>query len=658
MPSKQDKGKGKAPAPAPYVPSPIILEALEANLLYVHTWIGSLNNRLIAKVTEDPQMFEEFRKNASFLNDLHRQIVRFRDEIWISPALQIMATLSLLADDWKVPGEEWMYGDTEFTHLLEVLGWFDFDSEPPEFYLSEAPRSVLPSTLPRSTPPASPVVASGSQDFVMGSPLAGDHLPAISSPVAGPSTLPVAGSSKPVQKRKAPNSPTAGSSRTKRPKVAQSSIKKVAFVETSDDAGSPPPIRYKTRSRSKKTPMATASESETMVADPPSKPLSSKDSNAKRKKRTAPILPSASVEELWASSAPSHVFPESWIGEARNMDLQLNLGEAKLSLESILKAGRSVTFFDRFTPCGRCIYFGYADCKPLWAASGKSSHRPTCARCFAGKQKCSYFNPDDSQSGLKKLEAASSNNLLLAKIALRLHRELQAYDDLRIAQMAAYKSARSVWKNIQESQRLLRAAGRDPVEVFKGLQTDEDFKMTSSEVKALGDALGWSLSGTAVEEVEENAPPSIPLPSSSTINLPASVATSGVSEKVSADEEEEEEGDSDGGSSDSASAEASSAIAKSTTVQDAEDTEDPSVQEPEVAITAHNLIDDEAEEASSEDSSDGEETDEEETADWKLSPSDLEGLSPVARAVMEKLARERLAYEKAFGHPMYRKRRA
>ena len=66
MPSKQDKGKGKAPATEPYIPSPIILDALEANLLFVHTWIGSLNNRLIAKVTEEPQLFE-FRENGSFL---------------------------------------------------------------------------------------------------------------------------------------------------------------------------------------------------------------------------------------------------------------------------------------------------------------------------------------------------------------------------------------------------------------------------------------------------------------------------------------------------------------------------------------------------------------------------------------------------------------
>ncbi|KAG7089708.1 hypothetical protein E1B28_011363 [Marasmius oreades] len=299
----------------------------------------------------------------------------------------------------------------------------------------------------------------------------------------------------------------------------------------------------------------------------PGRVSKSKDKKKRAEKPTPP-----SVDELWTSSGPSHVFPKSWIGEAQNMDLQFDLGEAKLSLESILKAGRSVTFFDRLTPCSRCTYFGYADCKPIWAASSKAGHRPTCARCFAGKQKCSFFDPDSSCAGLKKLEAASSNNLLLAKIALRLDRELRSYEQIQLAQKTTYNAAKLVWSNIQESQRALRAAGRDPVEVFKGLGDDEDFKMTPSQVKALGEALGWSLSGSMMEEVTENAPVPVPLPPTSIVP-PVPVASPGDSKMTNDTEVGGEE--SDDKSSDPSSSGVPPVVAEPTSVQATEEVETP-----------------------------------------------------------------------------------
>jgi hypothetical protein len=50
-----------------------------------------------------------------------------------------------------------------------------------------------------------------------------------------------------------------------------------------------------------------------------------------------------------------------------------------------------------------------------------------------------------------------------------------------------------ILEDIQDGQRLLKLAGRDPVEVLKGLEEDEDFKLTTAQVKTLGEALGWPL---------------------------------------------------------------------------------------------------------------------------------------------------------------------
>ncbi|KAG7088646.1 hypothetical protein E1B28_012618 [Marasmius oreades] len=635
--SAKSKGKARAVDSEPAIPSSATPDALEGNLRYIHHWVEGLYNRLVARFTDEAQMWQEFADHAALLNDLRNQLNRFQGKSWVIPGLQLIASVSSLADEWGVPMANWRMGPTESASLLELFGTFNFDNEPPVQYMPDAPRPEMLSSLPSQV----------------------HSRAAISSAVAGPSRAvdssnAAAGCSNPLSKRKAPESPMVESSRPKRSKIVKASANRVTFAESSDEEASEPPKFYRTRSRARQAPVAT-SESEAAATDRPSRQKSSKTNKRKGKAKRSTENTEVSVDELWTSGARSHVFPEEWVGAARTMELQFDLGEAKLSLESILKAGRSVAFFNHFTPCGRCTYFGYTDCKPIWAASGKTGRRPTCARCFSGKQKCSYFDPDDSRSGLKKLEAASSNHHLLAKIALRLHRELQAYDDLRIAQMAAYKASRSVWENIQESQRMLRAAGRDPVEVFKGLSDDEDFQMTPSQVKALGEALGWSLSGSATEEVEENAPPSIPLLSSS-INPPAPIAGSGIFEKVSEAEEEGDDEDSSDSSSgpSSPSANAVSAVAESATVQ--EEAEVPQALRSDVEVTVKDLIDDEAEEASTEDSSDGEETNEEKAEDWEISTSDLEGLSPVARAVMEKLARERLAYEKAFGRPMYRKR--
>ncbi|KAG7085748.1 hypothetical protein E1B28_003291 [Marasmius oreades] len=186
------------------------------------------------------------------------------------------------------------------------------------------------------------------------------------------------------------------------------------------------------------------------------------------------------------------------------MDLQFDFKEATLSFKSIVAAGRSVSFFDRLSPCNRCTYFGYADCRPIWAPSGKTGRRPTCQRCFSGKQKCLYFDSNDSRTGAKKIEIALSNNILLAKIVHCLQREFKAFDQARRAQIAAYDSGRLIWQDIQESQRLLRAAGRDPVEVLKGLQDDEDFKMTADQVKALGEVLGWPIASSSAPVVTDN----------------------------------------------------------------------------------------------------------------------------------------------------------
>ncbi|KAG7097769.1 hypothetical protein E1B28_005089 [Marasmius oreades] len=50
---------------------------------------------------------------------------------------------------------------------------------------------------------------------------------------------------------------------------------------------------------------------------------------------------------------------------------------------------------------------------------------------------------------------------------------------------------------------MLQAAGRDPVEVFKGLQTDEDFHMAPSQVKALAEVLASPGGFTKANEGEE-----------------------------------------------------------------------------------------------------------------------------------------------------------
>ena len=108
---------------------------------------------------------------------------------------------------------------------------------------------------------------------------------------------------------------------------------------------------------------------------------------------------------------------------------------------------------------------------------------------------------------------------VLAKVIHRLQREFKAFDQARRAQIAAYDSARLIWEDIQVSQKALRAAGRDPVEVLKGLQDDEDFKMTADQVKALSEVLGWPIVGNSLpvatedlrsapveDEAEESAP--------------------------------------------------------------------------------------------------------------------------------------------------------
>ena len=93
---------------------------------------------------------------------------------------------------------------------------------------------------------------------------------------------------------------------------------------------------------------------------------------------------------------------------------------------------------------------------------------------------------------------------VLAKIVHRLQREFKAFDQARRAQIAAYDSGRLIWQDIQESQRLLWAAGRDPVEVLKGLQDDEDFKMTADQVKALSEVLGWPIASSLAPVVTDN----------------------------------------------------------------------------------------------------------------------------------------------------------
>ena len=116
----------------------------------------------------------------------------------------------------------------------------------------------------------------------------------------------------------------------------------------------------------------------------------------------------------------------------------------------------------------------------------------------------------------------------MAKVVQRLQRELKAFNQLRMAQVAAYNSGRLIWEDIQDSQRMLRAAGRDPVEVLKGLQDDEDFKMTPDQVKTLGEVLGWPVVGDSVPvtadnlrspSVEGGVEASVPLQSSVRISL-------------------------------------------------------------------------------------------------------------------------------------------
>ena len=67
MPAKQDKGKGKAVDSEPEMPSPAILDALEGNLRYVHHWVEGLYNRLIARFTDDAQMWQEFSDHTALL---------------------------------------------------------------------------------------------------------------------------------------------------------------------------------------------------------------------------------------------------------------------------------------------------------------------------------------------------------------------------------------------------------------------------------------------------------------------------------------------------------------------------------------------------------------------------------------------------------------
>jgi hypothetical protein len=78
---------------------------------------------------------------------------------------------------------------------------------------------------------------------------------------------------------------------------------------------------YRTRSQGKKfKPAAIAtSDSEGMMVDLPVDPEPLKKvvkGKAKAKEPAAPIA--ASVDELWTSSSTAHVFPESWVGEARS----------------------------------------------------------------------------------------------------------------------------------------------------------------------------------------------------------------------------------------------------------------------------------------------------------------------------------------------------
>ncbi|KAG7089707.1 hypothetical protein E1B28_011362 [Marasmius oreades] len=683
MPSQSVKSKGKAQAvePEPELPSPEILDALEGNLCYIHKWVEGLYNRLVAHFTDQSQMLQEFSDHWPLLNDLREQLNWFQGEDWIIPALQLLALLSSFANEWDVPIASWQMGPTESLSLQELFGVFNFDAEPPVQYMPNAPRLETSSMIPPrvslpmvpsssisaavSPPPAARTRSASGLPRVLASTLVAGSSSAVESSnvVAGPSSAVdssnmVAGLSKPVSKCKAPESSTVESTRSKQSKIVKASVNRVTFAESSDAEASEPRKPYCTRSHTRKGPVAT-SELEAAATDRSLRQKSSQTSKSKGKAKESTENTGASVEELWTSGARSHVFPEGWIGAARNMELQFDLGKAKLSLESILKAGQSIAFFDRLTPCGRCTYFGYTNCKPIWAASGKAGHRPTCAQCFAGKQKCSFFDPDSSRAGLKKLEAASSNNLLLAKIALRLNRELQSYEQMLLAQKTTYNTAKITWSNIQESQRALWAAGRDPVEVFKGLGDDEDFKMTPSQVKALGDTLGWSLSGSAVEEVEENAPPSVPLPSSS-INPPAPVATSGISKKDSEAEEEgddDEESDESSSGSSSPSGNAVSTVAESATVQ--EEAEVPPAPRSEVEVTVKDLIDDKAKEASSDNSSaeeeEGDSEDKEESSD-SSSPSVRRSLDPVSKAVIAKLDQDRRAVERVFGLQLQHKR--
>ena len=64
--------------------------------------------------------------------------------------------------------------------------------------------------------------------------------------------------------------------------------------------------------------MTAVSESEGVVVDLPSHPSPSKSSKTKGKKKEPNTRTGASVDELWTSSAPSHVFPEEWVGAARS----------------------------------------------------------------------------------------------------------------------------------------------------------------------------------------------------------------------------------------------------------------------------------------------------------------------------------------------------